>query len=426
MRVLYNIFFLIFSIVYLPYLLVKGKFHKGFAQKFGKVPREVSRLASPVWIHAVSVGEAALGAKLAGEIKKRYPGVPVAVSVTTRTGHEMILKTAQGAVDAVFYYPLDLSFTVSRVLDAVRPRLYVMVETEIWPNLLEELASRKIPVALVNGRISDRSFANYRKIRFITGRILRCIDVFCMQSEKDAEKIKYLGADAGKVRVTGSMKFDGEGAADEIPRFSKEDLAFAPTDEIIVAGSTHFPEERIIIDLFLKLRAERPGLKLILAPRHVDRADAVGIYIEKTGLAFSRFSDVVKLSPGKKRACDVLLVDTIGHLKELYSVATLVFVGGSIAKRGGQNPIEAASRGKAVIFGNNMSNFREVADIFVGAGAAIRIKDASHMEKVINELLREPSKLKKMAENAGRVIESNKGAVSGTVDSIACYIERKQ
>ncbi|MFH1665165.1 MAG: 3-deoxy-D-manno-octulosonic acid transferase [Candidatus Omnitrophota bacterium] len=424
MRLLYDIFFMIFGILYLPYLLARGKIHAGFFRKFGFPEENVTRLERPVWIHAVSVGEAVVAAKLALALKSRFGGVSVVVSTTTLTGNAMIRKCGRGTVDGIFYYPFDMSFIVSRVVRLLDPSLYVIIETELWPNLLGELSRREVPVVLVNGRISDRSFRNYAKAKGIVRRILECVTYFCMQSEEDAERIVKLGAGPERVCITGNIKFDGQKGVPEISGMKKNMLGFDDGDEILVAGSTHFPEETAIIDIYKELKKTYGGLKLVLAPRHIERTDAVRIYLEKCDLRYLLFSEISEKGgkyPGKT---DVVLVDTIGHLRELYSIASLVFIGGSLAKRGGQNPIEAAGWGKAIIFGPNMQNFRKVADIFLENRAAVRVKDASELGRVFDELLRDPSKREQMAENAGKVIKNNSGALDRTVESISEVFRR--
>ncbi len=422
MKLLYDLFFLTFGLMYLPYLFAKGKMHRGFSQKFGFIPSEVKNLKKPVWIHAVSVGEAVLAAKLAAKIKERFGNIPIAVSTTTQTGRDMIKSSGKGNVDAVFYYPMDLSFVVSRAVGAIDPRVYIMIETELWPNLLRELHSKNIPVILANGRISDSSFTRYARIKFVMWRVLRCIDRFCMQSEKDAEKIEQLGALPQRIFVTGNMKFDGQEESCE-NRFAKESLGFERDDDIVVAGSTHEPECTIMLDIYKKLRKDHQGgLKLILAPRHVERVDALKGYIKKSGLDYRQFSHVLKDEASFHRRCDVLLVDTIGHLRELYSVATAVFIGGSLTARGGQNPIEAARWGKPVIFGPRMSNFRAISEIFLENEAAVRVKDAGGLEKALKSLLQNPSQQERMAENAKRVIKNHAGAVAKTVEGLKEYM----
>ena len=419
MRFFYDIFFIIFALFYLPVLLVKRKGHKGFLQKLGAVPEEVKGLDKPVWIHAVSVGEAVLAGKLAKAIRERTPGVKIAVSTTTKTGNDMIKKTSPGAVDEVFYYPLDLSFIVSGAVKAIDPSVYVIIETELWPNLISELEKKKIPVLLVNGRISDSSFSNYKWIGFITGKIMRGMNSLCMQSDKDASRVKELGAREEKIKVTGNMKFDEVISLEKA--FSKSDLGFSGEDRIIVAGSTHHPEEKLIIDLFKKLKGKAPNLKLVLVPRHIERKEAIRIYIEKANFKYSLFTDILdkKREPG----ADVLLVDTIGHLKDLYSIATLVFIGGSLVNKGGQNPIEAASWGKAILFGPHMSNFREISGVFVENDAAIRVENAEELEEKLLHLLEKTAEREKLEANALDVIRKNQGAILRTVEEVEKYLK---
>ncbi|NQT32094.1 MAG: 3-deoxy-D-manno-octulosonic acid transferase [Candidatus Omnitrophica bacterium] len=422
MSILYDLFFLIFSIIYVPFLLIKGKFHKDFIQRFGFLPEEITSLDSPVWIHAVSVGEAVLATKLAAAIKNRYGDIPVVISTTTQTGNNMARKSAGSAANGIFYYPLDFSLVARHVAKKINPRLYVMVETELWPNLLAQLKSCRIPVILANGRISDSSFANYKRIDFITKRIFECIDLCCMQSERDAERVQALGAEGDQVCVTGNMKFDEKTVLPEASPFSREYLGFNKDDEVIVAGSTHSPEEAIVIGIYKKLIRSSKHLKLVLAPRHVERSDEVGAYIEKEGFQYKRFSEIHKNNGTEEGDYDIVLVDTIGHLKDLYSVATVVFIGGSIAKKGGQNPIEAARWGKAVVFGPAMSNFREISNICLSSNAAVAVKDASELQDVFKKLLADDSKRTKIAANASGVIARNIGALDRTVDRLGEYV----
>ena len=425
MKILYNLFFILFSIFYLPYLFVKGKYHKDFIQKFGILPDNITAFEhQPVWIHAVSVGEAVLGARLSGSIKERFPDIPVVISTTTRTGNDMARKLAGGSgIDAVFYYPVDLSSIVSRVVRIVKPRLYIMMETELWPNILGELSSKGIPVILANGRISDRSFTNYKKIKVITGRILKCIDHFCMQTNADAEKIKELGAPADRISVTGNIKFDIASAGPG--KMNKTDIGFNETDRVLVAGSTHFPEEKYMIDLYKELKHKQAGLKLVLAPRHIERADSIKQDIKKLDLKYRCFSDIIGGNPYHGSGYDILIVDTIGHLKDIYNIATVVFIGGSIAKKGGQNPIEAARWGKAVVFGPHMFNFREVAGIFVENGSATCVKNVDSLKEVIDDLLANDEKREQMAASAREVILNNSGAVDKTVAVVEQYLNKE-
>ncbi len=422
MRILYDIFFLVFSILYLPYLLLKGKLHKDFFQRFGALPNEVKNLDRPIWIHAVSVGEAALASGLAVAIKKRFNGIPVIVSTTTKTGNEMAKKTGRGVVDGVFYCPLDFSFIVRKVIKIVRPRLYCMVETELWPNLLGALSSENIPVALINGRISDSSFKNYRIIKGVLSKMLSSIDLYCMQSKKDAERIEALGANAGSVHVTGSMKFDMVSDILNKKEYSKKDFGFTREDEVIIAGSTHSPEECIILDVFKKLKDKHNNLKLILASRHIERVGEVKKYVDERGFSFYLFSELGDRSnPQEER--DILIVDTIGDLKNIYSVGSIIFIGGSLVKKGGQNPIEGARWLKPTVFGPYMHNFRDISNMFVEKGASIKVQDGAELKDVLEKLLVDPGKRQKMAENASVVINDNTGATERTVERLAKLVE---
>lgn len=420
MRILYDLFFLIFSLLYIPTLVFKGKAHKDLAERFGFLPEGISKLSKPVWIHGVSVGETGVAVRIASEIKKHFPGVQVVISTTTKTGNDLAKKSGSGIADGIFYFPLDMTAVVSRVVRKVCPRLFITVETELWPNLLEELRSRKVPVAVVNGRISDKSFSRYMLIKLLMKRILACVDVFCMQTASDADRIKKLGALESRVNITGNMKFDDKPLAGTASKLDKAYFGFTESCEILVAGSTHFSEENTIIDVYTRLLPRRPGLKLVIAPRHVERTEAIEAYVGKAGLRFAKFSE---LSAGKRaEGVDVVIVDTIGHLKDVYSVATLVFIGGSIVKKGGQNPIEAASWGKAVVFGPNMFNFREVSRMFLEREAAIQVKDGAELGMAVAELLNDPAKREAMGVNALRVIQENSGAVIRTADVIAKYV----
>ncbi|MFH1878850.1 MAG: 3-deoxy-D-manno-octulosonic acid transferase [Candidatus Omnitrophota bacterium] len=423
MRALYDIFFVFFSIVYIPGLLFGRKMHRGFIQRFGILPGGLTGPEDrPLWIHAVSVGEAAVAAKIAARFKKMMPGIKILVSVTTRTGYNMALKAGKNDIDGVFYSPLDISAVVSRVVRKINPRAYIMIETELWPNILEQMRLRGVPVALVNGRISDHSFRNYMKIKFLTRRILGCIGCFCMQSDDDACRIKELGAPKAGVFVTGNVKFDETPLSTESRVFDKKTFGFNENEEVFVAGSTHFPEERVLIGVYKKLRDKYPGLKFILAPRHIERASGIREHFLKEGVKCRYLSEILAGAGKRAEGCDVVLVDTIGHLKTLYSMASVVFIGGSLAGKGGQNPIEAAVWGKPVVFGPNMQNFREIARVFTESGAAVKINDAGELGTVLDGILGDAGKKTLMAKASAEVIEKNSGALGRTVDRIKCFL----
>lgn len=418
MTILYNLFFIVFGIFYLPYLVFKRRAHKDFAQRIGLLPKDVSGISDPVWIHAVSVGEAALAVELSRRIKGDDPNIPVILSTTTETGNNLAMTKGKNIVDAVFYFPLDISFIVSNVLEKISPRIFLMIETEVWPNLLTALEKRGIPVVLVNGRISDNSFRNYRKIGFIMRAIFSKISLCCMQTEVDKKRIVELGVSEDRVKVAGNMKFDSDDITNTEFNLTKEALGFDGKSKVLVAGSTHHPEEKIIIDTYLRLKEKHKELKLVIAPRHIERATAIGIYLESKGLTYCRYSDMLK-AVEVPAGMEVLMVDTIGHLKNIYAVSTIIFAGGSLVPKGGQNPIEGASLGKAVVFGAHMFNFREVSQIFLENNAAVKVKDNDELFVVLDDLLGNDVKRETLGSNAARVVRSNMGAIEKTMLEIS-------
>jgi 3-deoxy-D-manno-octulosonic-acid transferase len=415
MKVLYDIFFLLFSLVYLPVLFFKGKMHPHFAQRFGFLPENVKNADSPVWIHAVSVGEAGLAVKLARSIKEKDPQRGVIISTTTTTGNQMALKKGGDRVDAVFFYPLDISFIVSAVIEKIDPAYYLVIETELWPNMLRAMRERGVPTAVVNSRISDGSYRNYRMFAPITRGITENVGLFLAQSEIDASRLRELGVPAGRVSVTGNMKFD-EVSGEASKRYSAAQLGFKEGTPLLVAGSTHYPEESLITDVVAGIKEDVPGLGLVIVPRHPERSREVKEYAEKKGFKTFLFSSLKDgdVSGGG----DVLVVDTIGYLRDIYSASTVVFIGGSIGKRGGQNPIEAAMWGKPVIFGPNMSNFREISSCFLRKGAALQVSGVRELELALKSLLSDPEKRNRMSRAATEVISYNKGATDRVVEIV--------
>lgn len=420
MRILYDIVFLLFAIASLPILALKGKFHRGFVQKFGFALPELPGDRPTIWIHAVSVGEAALALRLAGELRRRRK-VNIAISTTTVTGMTLIEKTPPGTVQAAFYYPFDISVVVRRAAMRIDPDVYVMMETELWPNLLLALESRRTAVMLANGRISDGSFENYRKVRFFTKRLMRCIDCLCVQTERDAERVKELGAFPEAVRIAGNMKFDEPlRPREDAPRrsryFGREDC------RVIVAGSTHFPEESILLDAFSKISERGFPVRMVLAPRHIERAEALRVQLRKRSIKWKDLSALLE-GESAEEGTRLVLVDTIGHLKELYGLADVVFIGGSFSDRGGQNPIEAAAWGKPVIFGPNMSNFKEVAKRFIESGAARQIGTGEALFDTLDELLENARERDTMGRKAIELLKMNQGALKRTVSEIERFLK---
>ncbi len=407
---LYDIAFLIFSLFYLPTLIFKGKLHRDFLERFGVYDKNKKTLLNSakgtIWIQAVSVGEVALCSSLIPLLKEKFPDGGIVLSTITKTGSELAKKIFLG--DAIIiYFPLDFRFIVKRVVALIRPKIYVMVETEIWPNLLKEIRQRDIASILINGRISDKSFVKYKFVRPYLKNILTKINSFCMQSDLDAKRILELGAPEDRVRITGNMKFDADIKVDfEATQRMRQRLLLNIDDQLLVAGSTHRGEERAIIKAFKELTQEFPHLKLLIAPRHIDRAGEVKALVKQ-------------YTQGQK----TIVLDTIGQLINAYAIATIVFVGGSLVKHGGQNPIEPAAFEKPIIFGPNMFNFKDIARLFVENRAAIQISDGEELLEKITILLKDESQRITLGKNAKKVVLEKRGAAERNLNAIVELVE---
>ena len=414
MRLFYDFLFLIFSILYFPYLLIKRKWHRGFLGRFGGFagPLDLSlREKDNIWVHAVSVGEVLLIKRLLLSLKETFPFHRILISTVTKTGYDVAQKTFPN--ELVIFAPLDFSFSVSRYIRAIRPKIYIAVETEIWPNLFLALKNNKVPIVVVNGRISDKAFRNYNAVKPLLRSVLACANCFCMQSERDAEKIKFLGAPPENVLVTGNMKFDDvTGETDT----KVKSFALNKNDFPFIAGSTHPGEEEILLDVYKRLSGEFPHLRLLIAPRHVERSGEVAAMIMQKGFRVLRYSQMKDELFDQKT---VALIDTIGQLKSIYAFVKLVFVGKSLTAKGGQNMIEPAFFGKPVLVGPFMDNFRDVVDIFLKEEALIQVKDQNELAEKMTMLMNDASKMQAMGRSARRIVEKNAGATARTLTMIS-------
>ncbi len=417
MFILYDLIFLVFAIFYFPYLVIKRKWHKDFGARFGIFSKEARASLSQstnIWIHAVSVGEVLAIAKLVTLIKGVFPPFRIVITTVTQTGFQLARKTFPQ--DTVLYAPLDLSFTVRRYVDAISPKIYIDAETEIWPNLFLALRERKIPIVQVNGRISDKAFGRYKLISWLIKPVLNYADAFCMQSEFDAQKIKALGAHPQNVFAVGNMKFDDVRPGKNL---SKSDLGLSEHDLVLIAGSTHPGEEEILLEATRALVKEFPQLRLITAPRHIERTQQIVKLVEKnnfTALLFSKFAQ------NRWNQDQVLIVDTIGHLKSLYNLATVVFVGKSLTARGGHNIIEPALFSKPIIIGPYTDNFKDTVSIFLKEKAVIQIKGKDDLLPALRNLLDNPKESEDLARAAKMVIEKHTGATAKTMEIITKFM----
>jgi 3-deoxy-D-manno-octulosonic-acid transferase len=419
--VLYDIGFFIFSIFYLPILIFKGKLHRDFLQRFGVYDKATvgffGSSTGKIWIQAVSVGEVALCKMFIPLLKEKYPGREIVLSTITKTGYDLAKKSfARSAT--VIYFPLDFSFIVRKVVKLIRPRLFIMIETEIWPNLLREMSANGVPCILVNGRISDKSIGKYRLVKPFLKGVLDKIMLFCMRSTVDADRIIELGAQKQRVKVTGNMKFDiGPAPRQGHEKGAAASLGLSGSEKLFVAGSTHPGEEEMVLEAFTAATRDLSSLRLLIAPRHIDRVVDIEAAVKKFGFKPLRVT-TLSGSQAVQDASSVLILDTIGQLNDIYSVATLVYVGGSLVKHGGHNPIEPAVFEKAILFGPHMFNFRDTASVFVRQNAAMQVSDSASLSEKVSLLLRDESQRRWLGQNARRVVAENRGATERNLKAI--------
>lgn len=408
----------------------------------GRTVNESRERAGAIWIHAVSVGEVLSGVALAQKLKAAYPQRPLIVSTTTQTGQALARERVKAA-DAVIYFPFDWAFCVRRALDAVKPALVIVLETEIWPNFLREADRRDVPVIFVSGRISDKSFTRYQKffgwagfyLRPFLGDALGHARAFLMQSARDAERVRELGAPAERVVVSGNLKYDqavpdatpmSEWLAGEVERSGRRPL--------IVAGSVVSSEEPLALIAFGVVQGEFPNALLVLAPRKPECFQRAADFIQESRRKFVRRSELKIGGNGAASGASgaaaisadvtVVLLDSIGELASLYRLADGAFVGGSLVESGGHNILEPAAFGKIPVFGPSMENFAEMAARFVSAKAAVQVESPEDAGVAWIELLRDPERARGMSEAAKRLVDESRGATARAMEEIAKYLGR--
>ncbi|QDU88158.1 3-deoxy-D-manno-octulosonic acid transferase [Pirellulimonas nuda] len=397
-----------------------GKYRDGYAEKLlGRVPKRAGDRPC-VWLHAVSVGEVNLLGTLIGELRRRRPEWELAISTTTRAGMELA-RRKYGAEHTVFYCPLDFSWAVNAAMRRVRPGLLVLAELELWPNLIGAAKSHGAKVAIVNGRLSERSFAGYQRIGPLVRRVIRQVDRIAAQDEATAERFRCFATDPNKTSVTGSLKYDGAETNRENAKTValRQQGGLSSSARVWLVGSTQAPEEEIALRVFGRVSADHPDLHLILVPRHPERFAEVANLLRATGQAFERrsaLSPAASPQPPAPRRTRILLVDTVGELGAWWGTATIGFVGGSLGSRGGQNMIEPAAYGVATSFGPNTRNFRDIVAALLAAGGAQVTADEAEMEAFIRRCLTEPAFAVELGSNARNLVASQLGATGRTVD----------
>ncbi len=416
MYLLYSALLAAGLLVTLPYWLWQmsrhGKYHAGLAERLGRTPeRLTSWPGQPViWVHAVSVGEVQAVSALVAELCQRFPQRRVLISTTTDTGQQLAVK--HFGEDNVFYFPMDFGFAIRPYLRLLHPELVVIAETEFWPNFLHLAHATGTRIAVVNARISDRSFPRYRRWRMLLARVLRVVDLFLAQTEEDARRLRAIGAPAERVHVSGNLKFDLPLSAMP-PIVASLRAALGVAGPVIVCGSTVEGEEPLLVRAFADILASDPQAVMILAPRRPERFTEVGRLLESLGIRFWKRS----LWDGDALAGGVLLVDTIGELAALYSLADIAFVGGSLVARGGHNIIEPAQHGVATVVGRHTQNFRDIVRLFQSHDA-LRVVGPAELSPVFMELISNPAARADLGRRGAETLRSQTGATQRTADAL--------
>ena len=430
MYFLYSILLGVGVIALLPRFLFDalrhGKYAAGFGERAGRLPKFDSEGKPVVWLHCVSVGEAQAARPLARALLTQYPNHALVVSTTTMTGQRVAREAFAGVAALVFYFPFDWKWSVRRALRAVRPSAVLVMETELWPRFFRECRRARVPVALVNGRISEKSFGRYGLIRFFISRVLSDLSLALMQTEADASRVLALGLASERIHVTGNVKFDIEEArAEPLTEELRERFRLDGRRPLVVAASTHAPEERVALDAFKQVTDSTPDSneearpRMLIAPRHPERFGEVAAMLDASGVSWVR-----RRAPrnGRDAACDVILLDSIGELRAVYPLASFVFVGGSVAPVGGHNILEPALAARPVVRGAHTSNFKAIVETFLEHEALVQLPDSEDSEaagtlaRALRELLEDESKRQRAGERARAVLEQNRGATARTIE----------
>jgi 3-deoxy-D-manno-octulosonic-acid transferase len=421
-HLLYTLLLTVGFVVSLPWFLWKGratgKYLRTFRERMGRLPVYLNVDGDrSIWVHAVSVGEVLAARPLVPALRERFPSHRIFVSTTTMTGNAVARKSLRG-IDGLFYAPFDFPHPVRKALDVLNPSLLVLIETELWPNLIHEAKRRGTRVAIVNGRISPRSFPRYQRFRRLLAGTLGEVDLFLMQGEPHAERIRAMGAPAERVQVTGNLKYDAVEPA-RLPERLVRLLGTEADRPLWVAGSTMVGEEEIVLSAFHRVRGDVPRARLVVAPRHPERFDAVAPLVEAAGFRCLRRT---ALDPLAWRDGEVLLLDTLGELSQLYALASVVFVGGSLVPAGGHNILEPAVVGKPVVVGPHMDNFQEIADQFRAEGAVVQIASAGELAGAVSSLLLDAGRSRAIGGRARDLVARNRGAVARSASALAALI----
>lgn len=415
MQLLYNIAAIIIVILIIPIFMVRSVREKGFVERIrqsrGFFPEHALDKVEKkdcIWVHAASVGEIVATSPLIKEFRKEFPKSPILVSVVTTSGYEMANRIIKDA-DAIIYFPLDLPWLAGHVLRRIRPRVFLPVETELWPNFLRTARKIHVPVMMVNGRISDKSVKQYKHLHSLLRNMIGTVKLFAMQSPIDAEYIMRLGAPQELVTVTGNTKFD-QTYTDVSPEEKQkiiEEMGLSKNDGIFLAGSTHRGEEEAVLQAFKAVRETHPHARLVIAPRELLRTTEVVHLCRKAGFSVTTRTKLQHEAPQDE---DIVILDTIGELGKVYSIGDVVFVGGSLVPHGGHNILEPAAHGKAIIVGSHMFNFKDTYALFKNRDACLTVKNGEELAKQVTRLFDEPEHRHRMEEETRAIVRENKGA----------------
>ena len=424
MYILYSLLLAVAVLISLPWwifqMLRLGKYRAGLRERIGLMPARVRRTAKPesIWIHAVSVGEVLAVSRLVTDLRQSFPAKTIFVSTTTAAGQQ--LARERFGDEYVFFMPLDFTSALRPYLAALRLSLLVLAETEFWPNLLHRAKATGAAVAIVNARISDRSFPRYRKFSWLFARVLSDVDLFMAQTEEDARRLQAIGACAGRVLVSGNLKFDVRpGSASSLVADLRR--ATGGSSQIIVCGSTSAGEEELLLRAFTRVQQDFPRALIVLAPRHPERFDQVASLIDSMGVPLVRRSSWL---PGQSLDTGVFLLDSVGELSSVYGLADVAFVGGSLVPTGGHNILEPAQHGVAILTGPHTFNFREIVKIFQDGGA-IRIVSPDTLAAEFLDLLHHETKRTDLGKRARELFLENAGATQKTLQALATLLEQR-
>ena len=432
MQLLYNIAAIIVVVLIIPVFMVRAVREKGFVERIKQSlgffpPHALDKVANKdcIWVHAASVGEIVATSPLIKEFRREFPKSPILVSVVTTSGYEMANRIIKDA-DAIIYFPLDLPWLAGHVLKRIRPRVYLPVETELWPNFLKTCREIHVPVMMVNGRISDKSVKQYKHLHGLLRDMIGTVKQFAMQSPIDADYIKRLGAPPELVIITGNTKFD-QTYTDVSPEEKKKilaDMCLEDNDGIFLAGSSHRGEEQPVLEAFQAVRQNHPRARLVIAPRELLRKAEVVHLCKKAGFDVATRTELQKTPRPAENPPDIVILDTIGELGKVYSIGDVVYVGGSLVMHGGHNILEPAAHGKAIIVGHHMFNFKDTYALFKNRNACLTVKNGHELAEAVTKLFDDPAHRHRMEEETRAIVQENKGASRKSAVILRNMLER--